>query len=148
MIDYSKLEINYQTVSEIVNIGNSCGVITCYLLSLIFKFNFDISEFMDISSGFTDMHIWKYAEKNGVNHLKDFDNKINIASLDFDNLCKNDIVMTLSGRNTSIGKPHNSIISFFKGNDFEQLFCNHNDCITKFSEVKDPILTFYFKNIN
>jgi hypothetical protein len=148
MIDYSKLKINQQVVSKILSIDYSCGVLTCYVLSLIFKFKFDIKEFKNIGLGLTDFDIHKYAERNGVNYVckEKCGNKSKVAFADFDILCQNDIVMTLIGTNTNYGKPHNSILSFFMGNDFTQLFSHDTDCITKFSEVEGYYPTFYFKN--
>lgn len=149
MIDYSKLDIDNQVLYEILRIDNSCGVVTCYILSLIYDFKFNVKEFRNIGLGLTDFDIQNYAGKNGLNYIckEVCGNKSTVSFVDFDVLCENNIAMTLSGVNISNGNPHNSIVAYFKGDDFTQFFCNPNNCIKKFSEVKGYYPTFYFKNI-
>lgn len=147
MIKFENLKIDNNVISEIINIGNSCGVVTCYILSLIYDFKFDIEEFKNIGMGLTDKKIQDYAAKNGLNYIsKEKNGKSNCSFADFDVLCENDICMTLSGSNTKNNGPHNSILTNFKGDNFTQLMCNNQNCKTKFSEVENIYPTFYYKN--
>ena len=119
MIDFQNIDYDEDTVKDIINIGNSCGVIVCYFLSLIYNFKFDIEEFRNIGDGLTANIIRAYAKNNGVNSIATPDSKhtyICCYSTDFD-------------RKT-----------------FSQLFCNSDDCISKFDEVVDLYLVFFYKD--
>ena len=148
MIDFKKLNIDNNIINEITTIANSCGVVTCYILSLVYGFKFDIEEFKNIGLGLTEKKIQQYAAKNKVNYSckENNNNKTKIGFADFDILCKSDIVMTLAGANTNNNGSHTSIISSFKNDTFTQLFCNPLNCKTKFSEVENIYITFYYKN--
>jgi len=148
-IDFSNIKIDIVTFSQIVNIPNSCGIFTCYMLSLIFDIKFYINEFKNLYPlGLTDKDIKSYAAKNGLKYLcvPGGDGYYDFGLVDFHILCENGIVMTLSGTNLSNNSPHSSVISNVQGGYFTQYFSNPNNCITKFSEVQNIYPVFYYKN--
>lgn len=147
MINFKNINYDPSIISEIESIGNSCGVVTCYFLSLIYDFQFNIDEFREIGEGMTDSQIQQYAVQNGVKYQsKESMGKSSCAFVTFPTLCENDVCITLSGTNLNNNSPHNSILTWIDGNNFKQLFCNRENCVTKLAEVDDLYLTFYYKD--
>lgn len=151
MIDFFKLNIDFNKIEEIKNIGNSCGVVSCYLLSLIFEFEFNIDEFKNIGIGMTSSQIQDYAKKNGVNYIskENQGNKSNCSFSDYDVLLKNNILIDLAATNLSgKNKPHTSILTEITGDYFNPIFANKENGFNHFSKLENIYLTFFYKNEN
>ncbi len=149
MIYFSKLNIDYNKIEEIKKIGNSCGVVSCYLLSLIFDFNFNIEEFRNIGIGMKQKEIQSYAKKNGIDFLckENSGNKSKCSFLDYNILLKNDIVIDLSATNLNgENRPHNSILTEVNGDFFNPIFADKENGFNEFSKLENLYLTFYYKN--
>lgn len=148
MIDIQNIDYDKKIVSDIINIGNSCGVIVCYFLSLIYNFKFDIEEFRNIGDGLTVNIIRAYAKNNGVDSIAVPDEKhaYNCCYSNYKLLAENNICVTLSGSNINNNKSHISILTDFDKKIFSQLFCNSDNCISKYEEVVDLNLVFFYKD--
>ena len=148
MIDFQNIDYDEDTVKDIINIGNSCGVIVCYFLSLIYNFKFDIEEFRNIGDGLTANIIRAYAKNNGVNSIATPDSKHTYICCysNYKLLAENNICVTLSGSNINNNESHISILTDFDKKTFSQLFCNSDDCISKYDEVVDLYLVFFYKD--
>ena len=149
MIDFAKINIDNNKIEEIKQIGNSCGVVSCYLLSLIFDFKFNIEEFRNIGIGMTASQVQKYAKKNGVDYMskENQGNKSNCSFKDYDILLKNNIIIDLSATNLNgKNKSHTSILTEIKGDNFKPIFADHKNGIKQFSKLENTYLTFYYKN--
>jgi len=150
MIDFKELtpRIDLDIIEQIRNNGNSGHVVTCYVLSLIYGFKFDVDEFKSVGLNTTDKTVQDWAKKRGISHIAK-PNGMAVAQChysNFDVLCKNDICLTVSGTNTTNNAGHSSIVRDFAGDTFVQLFCNPNNSITKLSQVTGLYMTFYYKD--
>ncbi len=149
MIDFSKLNIDNNKIEEIKKIGNSCGVISCYLLSLIFDFNFNIDEFQNIGVGMTAKQVQDYAEENGVNYMskESEGGKSNCSFADYDVLLENNILIDLSATNLNgRDRPHTSILTEITGDYFNPIFADIKEGIKQFSKLENNYLTFFYQN--
>jgi len=146
MIDFSKIGIDLDKIKEIEKIPNSCGVVVCYILSLIYKFDFEISEFYGIGEGMTSDDIRRYAERNGVN-VACVDGVGVVSYADYNVLLKNDIIGCVFGDNTGYnGNPHASIARYMSSNVINQLYSHEVETLVK--NIKDMNTYFFYKDAN
>jgi hypothetical protein len=151
MIRFDKLNIDSNIIEEIINIGNSCGVISCYLLSLIYKFPFDINEFRNIGIGMTPSQIQEWAKKNGIFYIckETENNKPFCVYSNYNILLKNNIILDLSANNLNgKGRPHTSLAKSVKGNRVELIFLDLENAITQLDKLEGLYMTFYYKDVD
>lgn len=148
-IDWDEIHDNIDpnVIDEIRAIGNSCGVISCYVLSLIYKFPFSPKEFMWTNGeGMREYQLHDYIESKGIKVLskEKAGGKPQLTFLDLDVLHENGIVMSIAGKNTNNGSPHTSLICEYNKGIFRQVFCNKNDCIENVKDVDGLYISFFY----
>jgi len=146
MIDFSLIKHDEKVLEDIKSIGNSCGVVSIYFLSLIFNTEFDIEEFKNIGKGLTHHKIQQWATKHGIQYasLDTEKYKRSFKFCKYDFLLKNDIVFDLSGLSfKGNNSPHTTLIKDVTDEGFKLLFSEHKFVTAK--EVKGLYCTIYYK---
>jgi hypothetical protein len=151
MIDFNKINFDKKMLKDIQNIGNSCGVISCYALSEIFDFDFDIEEFRGIGEGMKAKEVQAYAKSKGVDFIckesEGIEGNSSVGYADYDILLKNNIVADISGVFTYSDKrvvPHTEIAIDIKDNLLLPLYSQR----MSLNSVENLYITFFYKNAN
>jgi len=128
-IKFKDIDIDYAIENDIKDIGNSCGVITIYLLSLLYGFEFDINDFRNIGDGLTHVQMQDYINKKGVFTFCPVYGQLSFG--DYSEMLDNGITLNISAE--FFGKervPHNTLIYNIKDNQYHCCYARENiiDC--------------------